>query len=48
MKNEKNKGKTEKELHDRDKDEYKKGTSGKSKDHPWEYKGVCYADHITK
>lgn len=46
MDKEKNKGKTESELRERDKDTYKKGTKGQSADHPWEYKGVCYADHV--
>ncbi|WP_166366838.1 hypothetical protein [Pseudomonas akapageensis] len=46
MDNEKNKDKTEAELRERDKDTYKKGTKGQSDDHPWGYKGVCYADHV--
>jgi hypothetical protein len=46
MDNEKNQGKGEPELHRRDKDTYNKGTQGQSADHPWEYKGVCYADHV--
>lgn len=43
---EKNKNKTEAELHKRDKDTYSKGSKGQSDDHPWEYRGVCYADHV--
>jgi hypothetical protein len=43
---EKNKDKTEAELRKRDKDTYSKGSAGQSDDHPWEYKGVCYADHV--
>lgn len=46
MDKEKNKDKTEAELRERDKDTYSKGTKGQSDDHPWEYKGVCYADHV--
>ncbi|NWB94243.1 hypothetical protein [Pseudomonas agarici] len=46
MDNEKNKDKIESELHERDKDTYKKGTKGQSDDHPWGYKGGCYADHV--
>ncbi|WP_241332529.1 hypothetical protein [Burkholderia cenocepacia] len=41
-----NAGKTEAELHERDKDEYKKMKAGQSKDHRWTYSGICYADHI--
>lgn len=46
MDKEKNKGKTEFELRQRDKDTYNKGAAGQSGDHPWAYKGVCYADHV--
>ncbi|WP_057407849.1 hypothetical protein [Pseudomonas amygdali] len=46
MDHEKNKDKTESDLRDRDKDTYKKGTKGQSDEHPWGYKGVCYADHV--
>lgn len=46
MDKEKNKGTTETDLRERDKDTYKNGTKGQSDDHPWGYKGVCYADHI--
>ncbi|SDX45809.1 hypothetical protein SAMN05444064_1222 [Pseudomonas syringae] len=44
--NEKNKDKTESDLRGRDEDTYKEGTKGQSDEHPWEYKGVCYADHV--
>jgi hypothetical protein len=43
---EKNKDKTEAQLRERDKDTYSKGSKGQSDDHPWDYKGVCYADHV--
>ncbi|MHC8305772.1 hypothetical protein [Pseudomonas sp. PB3P13] len=46
MDSEKNKGKTESDLRERDKSTYEKGTKGQSDDHPWGYKGVCYADHV--
>jgi hypothetical protein len=46
MDNEKNKDKTEAELRARDKDTYKEGAKGQSAEHPWGYKGVCYADHV--
>lgn len=39
---------TAKELHDRDKDTYKLGKKGQSKDHPWVYTGVCYANAVNK
>lgn len=42
----KNKDKTAAELRERDKDTYARGAQGQSDDHPWEYKGVCYADHV--
>ncbi|QJQ03196.1 hypothetical protein C798_24070 [Herbaspirillum rubrisubalbicans Os34] len=42
-----NKDKTESDLRDRDKDEYKKMKAGQTADHPWIYTGVCYADHVT-
>jgi hypothetical protein len=38
-----NKGKSEKELHNRDKDEYSKPPTDKSS---WRYSGIVYADHI--
>jgi hypothetical protein len=41
-----NKGKTEAELHERDKDEYSKMKAGQTAEHPWVYTGVCYADHV--
>lgn len=43
---EENKDKTEAELRERDKGTYMRGTSGQSKEHPWVYIGVCYADHV--
>ena len=43
MDNPNNQGKTEAELRERDKDTYGKG---KSDEHPWNYSGVCYADHV--
>ena len=46
MKKDENKGKTEAELHERDKGEYKKPPE-KEKRH-WTYSGICYADHINK
>lgn len=47
--NELNKNKTSKELRERDKDQFKLGKSGQSKNaHPWSYTGVCYAQHIEK
>ncbi|CAB3768741.1 hypothetical protein GQ57_34540 [Burkholderia sp. MSh2] len=46
MKDPTNIGKTEAELHDRDKDEYKKMKGGQGKDHRWMYSGICYVDHI--
>lgn len=46
MDKEKNKGKTESELRERDKDKYKDGGKGQTTDHPWQYSGVCYADHV--
>ncbi|MFJ4376555.1 hypothetical protein ACIP1T_28560 [Pseudomonas japonica] len=42
----KNQDKTEAELHERDKDTYKKGGKGQSAEHRWKYSGVCYADHV--
>jgi len=42
-----NKGKTEAELHERDKKEYPKMKAGQTAEHPWVYTGVCYADHVT-
>lgn len=41
-----NAGKTKDDLHKRDMDTYGKGKSGQSKEHPWTYTGVCYADHV--
>lgn len=41
-----NSGHTESELHNRDKDSYKLGSKGKTKEHEWFYTGVCYADHV--
>lgn len=38
-----NKGKSEKELHQRDKDDYSKPPTSKSL---WRYSGIVYADHI--
>lgn len=46
MSNEKNKGKTETELHKRDKDEYK--NPPKKANRLWDYSGVFYADHLNK
>ncbi|RQT28551.1 hypothetical protein [Burkholderia contaminans] len=46
MKDPKNVGKTEAELHERDSDQYKKMKAGQDKDHRWEYSGICYVDHI--
>jgi hypothetical protein len=40
-----NKGKSEKDLHKRDKDEYAKPPTKKSL---WRYSGVVYADHVKK
>lgn len=34
------------DLHKRDASTYGQGKAGQSKDHPWTYTGVCYADHI--
>lgn len=42
MTTDENKGKTESELHERDKDEYKKPPAKRL----WKYSGVCYADHL--
>jgi hypothetical protein len=44
--NDDNKGKTEAELHERDKNEYKKPPEKDKRS--WIYSGVCYADHINK
>jgi hypothetical protein len=46
MNNEKNKDKTQAQLRERDKETYSKGTKGQSDEHPWQYLGVCYADHV--
>lgn len=43
MTRQENKGKTEKQLHDRDKDEYSKPRTEKNS---WRYSGIVYADHI--
>lgn len=43
-----NKDKTVEELHDRDADVYKDGTAGQSDEHPWQYSGICYAEHVNK
>ncbi|ALU90898.1 hypothetical protein Hrubri_3741 [Herbaspirillum rubrisubalbicans M1] len=45
---ESNAGKTESELHDRDKGTYRKMKEGQNEEHAWQYSGVCYADHIEK
>lgn len=42
-----NAGKTVDQLHERDKDQYKKMKKGQDKnEHPWIYTGICYVDHI--
>jgi len=46
--NELNKGKTEAELRKRDKDQYSKMKAGQTTEHPWQYSGVCYIDHLLK
>lgn len=46
MDKELNREKTEAELRLRDRATYRNGTAGQSDEHPWEYKGVCYADHV--
>lgn len=43
-----NAGKTEDELRERDKETYDNMKNGRSKEHSWNYFGVCYADHIVK
>lgn len=43
-----NANKSEAELHKRDVKEYGKGKPGQSKEHPWRYTGVCYADHVSE
>lgn len=45
LKKDENKGKTEKELHNRDKDEYSKPPT---KESSWRYSGIVYADNIKK
>jgi hypothetical protein len=40
-----NKGKTEQELHERDKDSYAK-PKDKKEENKWKYTGICYADHV--
>lgn len=42
----KNEGKTESELRERDKETYQKGREGQTEEHVWSYTGVCYADHV--
>lgn len=44
MTKEENKGKTESELHERDKDQYK--SPPPKAERLWKYSGVCYADHV--
>jgi hypothetical protein len=44
--NELNQDKTPAQLRERDKDTYSKGSKGQSDEHPWQYQGVCYADHV--
>lgn len=46
MDKDRNRNKTAAQLRERDKATYASGTQGQSDDHPWEYKGVCYADHV--
>lgn len=41
-----NTGKTEAELHKRDKDTYKNPKKDKKDENKWRYTGVCYADHL--
>lgn len=41
-----NSGKSADELRKRDIATYGQGKAGQSKEHPWTYTGVCYADHI--
>ncbi|MBI5256105.1 MAG: hypothetical protein HY855_06365 [Burkholderiales bacterium] len=43
---ESNKDKTESALHERDKDTYKDPKARDKAAHPWQYSGVCYADHL--
>lgn len=43
-----NKGKMEKELRERDVNEYAKMKAGQTEKHPWTYTGVCYADHLNE
>lgn len=43
-----NNEKSEADLHDRDKEQYKKMKSGQTAENPWIYTGVCYADHIAR
>ncbi|WP_374403618.1 hypothetical protein [Niveibacterium sp.] len=41
-----NKGKTESELHERDKGTYANPKKDKTEANKWRYTGVCYADHV--
>ncbi|TDV25388.1 hypothetical protein C7405_12360 [Paraburkholderia caballeronis] len=41
-----NQGKSEDELHARDKEQYSQMKPGQNAEHPWKYSGVCYADHV--
>lgn len=41
-----NKGKTETELHDRDRASYGNPKKSKKAENKWRYTGVCYADHV--
>ncbi|MEM5426506.1 hypothetical protein [Paraburkholderia ferrariae] len=46
MSNSANAGQTSDQLHERDKETYRKMKAGRDKDHVWLYSGICYADHI--
>lgn len=41
-----NTGKSASALHERDASTYGQGKTGQTKEHPWIYTGVCYADHV--
>ena len=41
-----NKGQSEKDLHDRDKDTYANPKKDKKDENKWKYTGICYADHV--
>jgi hypothetical protein len=41
-----NQGKSESELHERDKEQYSQMGAGQNAQHPWKYSGICYADHV--